>query len=476
MNNPQKYPQEWEAFKRCGSRNLISIAEPFDPKKAEENFYSRLCKKNSLTIDPETSQFKSNQWKNKVKTSSLSHNNNIVEVETLIRPRKDKLVQTIGDLYDFKLNVITGRIEVDGKPISGNFLKYFYMLLAEKNSFDVGQSNAENVAILLAERNRYNPVEHYLNECNDPLPKEVWDNIAFYIFASKNPKHSLHFRRQMIAAAARTYGQPCKVDTALILQTDAQGVGKEAVWEALGGKWYCSSLGKIGGQGHKDTLITLHSAWFHNWGEIDRILGMQSSESTKHFMSEKFDNFRYPFEKNNSDKDRKCIIVGTTNKRNFIKDPTGNRRYPIISTNKIYADWVLQHRDQIFASAKNDYFDGVRWWYNTKEIIELNNDAMGFAAHDPLLEEMEDKLENYPKNLICIKLVVELLNPDLYADDLKNKQTDFKYTKAIATKLQQLGWIKGDTRSRFTMPDGSKTEKTSIYTRPPQTATNTATD
>ena len=101
---------------------------------------------------------------------------------------------------------------------------------------------------------------------------------------------------------------------------------------------------------------------------------------------------------------------------------------------------------------------------------------MGFAAHDPLLEEMEDKLENYPKNLICIKLVVELLNPDLYADDLKNKQTDFKYTKDIATRLQQLGWIKGDTRSRFTMPDGSKTEKTSIYTRPPQTATNTATD
>ena len=54
---------------------------------------------------------------------------------------------------------------------------------------------------------------------------------------------------------------------------------------------------------------------------------------------------------------------------------------------------------------------------------------MGFAAHDPLLEEMEDKLENYPKDQICIKVVVDLLNPDLYSDDLKSKQTDFKYTK-----------------------------------------------
>jgi len=433
-----------------------------------------LCKKNSLTIDPDTSPFKSNQWKNKVKTSSPSNNNNIVEVETLIRPRKDKLIQTIGDCYDFKLNVITGNIELNDKPISGNFLRTFYLELAEKNSFDINRDNAANVAILLAERNKYNPVEQYLNQCNEPLPKEVWDNIAFHIFGSKNPKHTLHFQRQIIAAAARAYGHPCKVDTALILQTDAQGVGKEAVWEALGGEWYCSSLGKIGGQGHNNTLITLHSAWFHNWGEIDRILGMTDSESTKHFMSEQRDNFRYPFEKNNSLKNRKCILVGTTNKRNFLKDPTGNRRFPIISTNRIDAEWVLKHRDQIFASAKNDYLDGVRWWYDKEEIIELNNDAMGYAAHDPLLEEMEDKLENYQKDQVCIKLVVELLNPDLYADDLKNKNTDSKYTKAIATRLQQLGWIKGETRSRFTMPDGSKTEKTSIYTRPPQTATNTA--
>ena len=400
----------------------------------------------------------------------------VIAVDSLARPRKDKLVQTIGNLYDFKLNVITGNIELDHKPISGNFLRTFYLELAEKNGFDINKDNAANVAILLAERHRYNPVEQYLNGCNDPLPKEVWDNIAFHIFKSKNPRHSVHFRRQMIAAAARTFGHPCKVDTALILQTDSQGEGKEAVWEALGGEWYCSSLGRIGGQGHNNTLITLHSAWFHNWGEIDRILGMQDSESTKHFMTEQRDNFRYPFEKSNSLKNRKCILVGTTNKRNFIKDPTGNRRYPIISTNSIDAEWVLQHRDQIFASAKNDYFDGVRWWYDKKEIIELNNDAMGYAAHDPLLEEMEDKLENYEKDQVCIRLVVELLNPMLNPNEQREKTKDSKYTKAIATRLQQLGWIKGEIRARFTMPDGSKTEKTSIYTRPPQTATNTAPD
>ena len=398
-----------------------------------------------------------------------------VALDTLARPRKDKLVKTIGDLYDFKLNVLTGNIELNNKPISGNFLRTFYLELAERNNLDVKETNAANVAILLSERNRYNPVEHYLNECNDPLPKEVWDNIAFHIFNSKSPQHSVHFQRQMIAAVARTYQQPCKVDTALILQTDSQGEGKEAIWEALGGEWYCSSLGKIGGQGHNNTLITLHSAWFHNWGEIDRILMMQDSESTKHFMTEQRDNFRYPFEKSNSLKNRKCILVGTTNKRNFIKDPTGNRRFPIISTNKINAEWVLEHRDQIFASAKNDYLDGVRWWYDKQEIKELNNQAMQFAAHDPLLEQIEEVLETYERNEICVRVVVDLLNPNLSFEAQKEKRMESKYTRAIATRLQQLGWIKGE-RARFELDDTTKTEKTSIYTRVPQTAPDNATD
>ena len=398
-----------------------------------------------------------------------------VALDTLARPRKDKLVKTIGNLYDFKLNEITGKIELNGKPISGNFLRTFYLELAEKNNLDVKETNAANVAILLAERNRYNPVEHYLNECNDPLPKEVWDNIAFHIFNSKSPQHSVHFQRQMIAAVARTYQQPCKVDTALILQTDSQGEGKEAIWEALGGEWYCSSLGSIGGNNHKDSLITLHSAWFHNWGEIDRIFGMQSSENIKHFMSEQRDNFRYPHERTNSLKDRKCILVGTTNKRNFINDPTGNRRFPIISTNRINAEWVLEHRDQIFASAKNDYLDGVRWWYDKQEIKELNNQAMQFAAHDPLLEQIEEVLETYERNEICVRVVVDLLNPNLSFEAQKEKRMESKYTRAIATRLQQLGWIKGE-RARFELDDTTKTEKTSIYTRVPQTAPDNATD
>ena len=84
-----------------------------------------------------------------VATAKGNTTGDLTSVESLIRPRKDRLVQTIGDLYDFKLNVITGNIELNNKPISGNFLRTFYLELAEKNSFDINRDNAANVAILL---------------------------------------------------------------------------------------------------------------------------------------------------------------------------------------------------------------------------------------------------------------------------------------------------------------------------------------
>ena len=100
---------------------------------------------------------------------------------------------------------------------------------------------------------------------------------------------------------------------------------------------------------------------------------------------------------------------------------------------------------------------------------------MQFAAHDPLLEQIEEVLETYQRDEICVRVVVDLLNPNLSFEAQKEKRMESKYTRAIATRLQQLGWIKGE-RARFNLDATTKTEKTSIYTRVPQTAPDNATD
>tara|TARA_B100001989_G_C24499469_1_gene444034 strand:- start:226 stop:681 length:456 start_codon:yes stop_codon:yes gene_type:complete len=57
--------KEFEAFKRCGSQGFIAITEKFDPELANKGwYYKHLTLRNQqIIIDPETSDFTSNQWK-----------------------------------------------------------------------------------------------------------------------------------------------------------------------------------------------------------------------------------------------------------------------------------------------------------------------------------------------------------------------------------------------------------------------------
>ena len=334
------------------------------------------------------------------------------------------------------------------------------MELAEKNKLDVNSQKASDAAKLIARRNSFHPVKDYLDSCNQPLEIDIWDNLASYCFGVNENLSTIHIQRQLIAAVARIYKVPCKVDTALVLQSDKQGMGKGKFWEAIGGDWYSASLGDL--RNVKEDKITLHNAWIHEWGEIDRVMGMQSSEQIKSFMSEQWDIIRYPFDKSPTRINRKCVLVGTTNKRDFIKDPTGNRRFPIISPKHINYDWVLKNRDNILSSAKYAFNNGDRYWYTTDEIKIINAIALNYAPEDPLKDNIENFLEGYIKtykrDTICIYQY--LLST---SEDLERDRKDTKLTRQISTRLQSLGWQKQNKRERFKLTTEELTEKTTIY-------------
>ena len=138
LKNSQRFPQEWDAFQRCGSSKFISIEEKFDPHLAEVGRYSQLLKNRNkgIIIDPESSGFTSNQRVSRNTYNSQKTNiqttNNIFVKESLVRPRKDQLLETIGSIYSFKLNELTKQIELDNKQLPGDYFNTFYLELAEK--------------------------------------------------------------------------------------------------------------------------------------------------------------------------------------------------------------------------------------------------------------------------------------------------------------------------------------------------------
>jgi len=387
-------------------------------------------------------------------------NTSIIQRSQLTRPPKDKLLAAMQEVLPLQLNLLTQRIELQGQPIPGDFLGTLHLHLAEEFKLDIGRENAADAAIVVAQRNAYHPVRDYLHSIFTPLPREDWKKLAWHCFGVESPIATLHLQRQLIGLVARAIKPGCKLQTCLVIHSDKQGIGKSTFWELLGGEWFSDSLGDL--QNLKDDLLTLHSAWIHEWGEIDRVLGKRESEAMKRFLSACQDDVRRPYARSVERLQRSCGIIGTTNRRDFIKDFTGNRRFPIISIKEVRSDWVAANRHKIWASAFDAYSSGSRWHYNHEEIEQINETARSFAAADPLLEHLEAVLDEHPTvKEVCVAQALVWMGRT-------EERRDQQLTRSLARCFQQLGWERGETRRRFPLSNGVQTDKTNGWIRPPK--------
>jgi len=277
---------------------------------------------------------------------------------------------------------------------------------------------------------------------------------------------SLHLQRQLIGLVARAFKPGCDLHTALVLQSDKQGIGKSKFWKVLGGQWFSDSLGDL--KNLKEDTLQLHSAWIHEWGEIDRVLGVRMSETLKGFLSRSWDDVRKPYGRGYEQLMRSCGIVGTTNRRDFIKDFTGNRRFPIITIERVSLEWVRENREKIWGSAIEAFRSNVRWYYNETENAAITQNAQDYAAPDPLREQLETWLEENPK-LIEIPVAHALIEMG-YIDLRRDKQI----CRAMARHFQSMGWVKTTKRQRYALPNGLRTDKTSGWIRPIKNANDNA--
>ena len=304
------------------------------------------------------------------------------------------------------------------------------------------------------------PVQDFLKGLKEEeqLAKEVWESLAFYCFGVENSESTRDLQRQLLGLVARAMKPGCKLDTALIIHSDRQGIGKSSFWSILGGQWFSDSLGDL--RNLKDDVLQLHSAWIHEWGEIDRVMGKRDSESLKRFITARQDDCRKPYSRSVERLHRSCGIIGTTNRRDFIKDHTGNRRFPIISIKKVDLTWVEVHRDAIWASAFFAWSKGEHWHYSQEENEAMNRAAQDFASKDPLREQLETWLEENPE-LVEIPVAYALVAMG-YVEEKRDKSI----CSAMARHFQSLGWTPTNQRSRYQLPNGSRSDKTTGWCRP----------
>ena len=304
----------------------------------------------------------------------------------------------IKKLYQPRLNLRTQQVEVNGTEICEAEFQELHIDALEKHGLRFAKGDFRDVLLACAWRSAYDPVATYIKglgvEGGPVLSDEDWDQIAVLTLGLGDSWSRIVLQKFLLAAVARVVDPGCKVDQCLILY-GKQGLGKSTFFKALGGDFFSDSMRDLN---HiKDDLLILHRNWINEWSEADQIFaGAKASEAIKRFVSAQEDCFRVPYGKTAQAFKRRSILCGTTNRDDWAKDPTGNRRFPILSPTEINTDWITENRDKIWARATVELRKGARWWFDKEEEALISLQAANFSPEDPHADLMLEQLRACP--------------------------------------------------------------------------------
>lgn len=182
-----------------------------------------------------------------------------------------------------------------------------------------------------------------------------------------------------------------EVQGVLVLQ-GRQGAGKtrwfksllpEAGWVATGVKLDPSE---------KDSIRRATSSFLCELGELDSTTRKADVAMLKAFLTESKDVYRTPYGRVQETFVRRTIYGASVNPDDFLKDPTGNRRFwpiPVTETRPI-TDIDMQ---QVWAEAVHHARSGERWWLSD-DMAEMHEELVGgFAERSPWADEFFAKFE-----------------------------------------------------------------------------------
>lgn len=215
----------------------------------------------------------------------------------------------------------------------------------------------------VADSRPFHPVRDYLNGLqHDGRPRaEKWLMYCAQIDPSTlSPQRLKYFqmisRFWLIGMVARVMDPGCKFDYSLVLE-GLTGRRKSTMAEVMAGKTYYSDTHfDIGG--NKDGFDQLQGLWVYELSEMSA-LRKADSEQVKAFFSSSSDRYRASYGRYVQNHPRQCVIICTTNKRQYLYDTTGNRRFwPFWIDLPLRIEWFMKWRDQLFAEAVALYRQG----------------------------------------------------------------------------------------------------------------------
>ena len=174
----------------------------------------------------------------------------------------------------------------------------------------------------------------------------------------------------LVSAVARAFRPGCKVDTVLTLE-GAPGGGKSSLFNVLAD----ATIPEMFTDGIHDASTTASivegagGRWILELAELAAVRKAADVEALKASLSRTVDTYRRPYDSKPMDYPRRFVFVATTNKSQYLNDPTGAllRRFmpvPVKSSERVKFDLegLAREAGQLWGEAVHLFRKGAKWW------------------------------------------------------------------------------------------------------------------
>ena len=259
----------------------------------------------------------------------------------------------------FAYNEFSNRVEVTGRLPWSEQVKRFWTdsddsgirHYVESTYGITGAGKIADAVTLAHQKSSYHPVREYLDQLEwDEVPR-VDTLLIDYLGAEDREYARFIMRKWLCGAVARVYKPGIKFDYMLVL-TGEQGIYKSTFLRFLAKDWFTDSLQDVEGNQAVEKLM---GSWIVEFGEL-QAFNRSESNAIKRFITSQEDRTRLAYDRRTSHLPRQCVFAGSTNRRDFLKDDTGNRRYWPVEVKKegrtkcVIKD-LRKELDQIWAEA-----------------------------------------------------------------------------------------------------------------------------
>lgn len=267
----------------------------------------------------------------------------------------------------------------------------------------------------------------------------------------------------MLSAVARAVRPGCQADHVLILEGN-QGAAKGSALRLLAGDAHFSDS-MPHDLASKDAKEHLCGPWIVELGELSG-LRRTEVEAVKAFITCRVDRFRPAYGHRTKVHERRCVFAGTTNEAEYLRDPSGNRRFWPVQCTHVDLEALKRDRDQLWAEAYARVQRGEPWHITDEVLLEaVEAEQQARREVDPWHEPIQHFIRG--KRAVTVMELLDHLGEEVSGgygspgSKTRKLQFDQRAANRVARLLRELGWkrrqatVNGARFWRYEPPDPS---------------------